>query len=177
MAPGSFVFRNVTFPVIERRPSRFHHLTPTSSTRPGPPLRGAHGRRPLRSSSAPNGWWMAACWPPRWSLMRTERCLVTTRTAKKACSLRISISPGQLASSPGVANMSNYLTPMVEATCGDSPASVPELVRNAQVEALDKCPELIGFGAPGVARTPDLQIRSLPLYPSELQARPRYPKI
>ncbi len=26
-------------------------------------------------------------------------------------------------------------------------------------------------GAPGVARTPDLQIRSLPLYPSELQAR------
>ena len=27
------------------------------------------------------------------------------------------------------------------------------------------------IGAPGVARTPDLQIRSLPLYPSELQAR------
>ena len=26
-------------------------------------------------------------------------------------------------------------------------------------------------GAPGVARTPDLQIRSLPLYPSELQAQ------
>ena len=27
------------------------------------------------------------------------------------------------------------------------------------------------YGAPGVARTPDLQIRSLPLYPTELQAR------
>ena len=29
----------------------------------------------------------------------------------------------------------------------------------------------VATGAPGVARTPDLQIRSLPLYPSELQAR------
>ena len=35
--------------------------------------------------------------------------------------------------------------------------------------AITKAKGLVG--APGVARTPDLQIRSLPLYPSELQAR------
>jgi hypothetical protein len=51
-----------------------------------------------------------------------------------------------------------------------TPKPLQELA--ADVEQERHCGNAGGLaGAPGEVRTPDLQIRSLPLYPSELQAR------